>query len=81
MNIQDFLQRISEMGPIAVFFDTPTSSGNAGGGFPKNLSNYAVYEETIEIFLENDDKFNLKKANIQSIDYQENCVTVVMTDG
>ena len=35
MNIKDFLERISEMGPIAVFFVTEDISGNAGGGVSK----------------------------------------------
>ena len=81
MNIRDFLERLSEMDPIVIFVESNTFSGNAGGGYPQNLSICAEYEETIELLFENDNSLNLKKAHIQSIDYQGNCVFVTMDDG
>lgn len=82
MNIKDFLERISEMGPIAVFFVTEDISGNAGGGYPRNACNIKEYEETLEVHFEDDSYgFGLKKANIQSIYEKSNCLFVEMKSG
>ena len=81
MNIRDFLERISEMGPIAVFHDTPSGGGNAGGGSPKNLSKYEDNKETLEFFFDDSDRIYINKAYIQSITSDDISITVKCKDG
>jgi hypothetical protein len=57
------------------------STQTVGGGISKTVGICWDYTETIEIMYEDDSYHSIKKANIQSIKADDNCLYLIFKDG